>query len=271
MQLEAVSRLNRDIIKAMTEVTANEARFLVDAYYMIQGSRIRANNQEKALEKSEEPHDVIHWLKEQDELLEKQIRRALDYYTESLPIGRWAKSIVGVGPVIAAGLISRIDIKRAPMVGHIWSYAGLDPRKGKKGEKLNHDPAMKRLCWLIGESFVKVKGHEDDIYGKLYEKRKQYEAAKNEAGEYADMAKKVLEEKNIGKTTEAYKWYSQGKLPPAHIHARAKRYAVKMFLSHLWETWYKLEFKEEPPKPFAISILGHGHYMKPPEFNHQIE
>jgi hypothetical protein len=32
-----------------------------------------------------------------------------------------------------------------------------------------------------------------------------------------------------------------GGLPPAHLDARARRYAVKIFLSHLYAEWRKLE------------------------------
>ena len=58
-----------------------------------------------------------------------------------------------------------------------------------------------------------------------------------------------LEKYKIGKTTDAYKAYSVGKLPPAHIHARAKRYAVKMFISHLHEIWYEVELGKPAPVP----------------------
>jgi hypothetical protein len=82
---------------------------------------------------------------------------------------------------------------------------------------------------------------------------------------YAEQAKAVLEKKKIGKTTDAYAAYSIGKLPPAHIHARAKRYAVKLFLAHLHEVWYTKHFGEAPPKPYPIAILGHAHYLAPPQ------
>ena len=73
-----------------------------------------------------------------------------------------------------------------------------------------------------------------------------------------------MKSKNIGKTTDAYKAYIQGKLPPAHIQQRAERYAVKIFLSHLHEFWYEQHYGEKPPKPFAIEILGHAHQIPRP-------
>lgn len=119
-------------------------------------------------------------------------------------------------------------------------------------------------CWKIGQSFVKVSNNDNDVYGKIYKQRKEMELAKNEAGEYADQAAHKLETVKIGKTTDAYKWYSQGKLPPAHIQQRCERYATKIFLSHFWEIWYLLHHKALPPNPFAIGILGHAHKFNPP-------
>ena len=55
----------------------------------------------------------------------------------------------------------------------------------------------------------------------------------------------------------------KGILPDGHIHARAKRYAVKLFLAHLHSVWYEIEFGREPPLPYAIAILGHAHHIKP--------
>lgn len=119
-------------------------------------------------------------------------------------------------------------------------------------------------CWKLGESFVKVSGYDDAYYGKLYKQRKAIEQAKNEAGEFADQAKAKLEKFKIGKDTDAYKAYSIGKLPPAHIHSRATRWATKLFLAHLHHKMYVAHYGKEPPLPYAIGILGHAHMLKPP-------
>jgi len=68
----------------------------------------------------------------------------------------------------------------------------------------------------------------------------------------------------IGKATEAYGHYSSGKLPPAHIHARAKRYAVKLFLSHWHHKAYEFHFGKPPPFPYPIAFLGHAHFIALP-------
>lgn len=119
-------------------------------------------------------------------------------------------------------------------------------------------------CWKAGKSFVKVSNKPQAYYGRVYKERKEMEQTKNHNLEYADQAKAKLIKFKIGKDTEAYKWYSQDMLPPAHIQQRAERYAVKLFLSHLQDVWYRDHYKEAPPKPFATAILGHAHYIEPP-------
>ena len=76
--------------------------------------------------------------------------------------------------------------------------------------------------------------------------------------------KVALNSFKIGKDTDAYGYYTQGKLPPAHIHARAKRYAVKMFLSHLQTVMWFEKYGELPVKPFVIEHMGHVHYVPIP-------
>ena len=91
--------------------------------------------------------------------------------------------------MIAAGLEAHIDITRAPTVGHIWRYAGLDPTcEWRKGEKRPWNASLKTLCWKIGESFVKVSGKEKSLYGRLWKERKELEEKRNAAGEFADQA-----------------------------------------------------------------------------------
>ncbi len=264
---EAVQRLRRDLAKAASSLSVDEARYLVDAYYRIQDNRKTSGNQVRALAESKEPHGVLLWLFYQNETVEKQIKRALDSWTDALPAARWAKSIVGIGPVISAGLAAHIDVARCTTVGSIWRFAGLDPTvEWKKGTKRPWNASLKTLCWKIGESFVKVSGCDDDFYGHLYARRKDQEIAANEAGQFADQAARKLERFNIGKATDAYKAYAQGKLPPAHIHARAKRWAVKLFLAHYHHVAWTLATGQPPAKPYVISILGHADFIAPPNF-----
>jgi hypothetical protein len=294
---EPVTRMSIDLAKAAATLNDDEARFLVSAYYTMQENRIRTSAQVRALSESDEPHDVLSWLNDQDTVLETQIRRALKRYAESTSLGDWALSVKGIGPVITAGLLAHIDFtpwrcqipasqrksnhkcsekepctsgcKREPIqtAGAIWRFAGLDPTQSwEKGQRRPWNAALKRLAWLAGESFVKVSGDEDALYGRFYRERKDLEMERNAAGHFAGQAANMLQRKNFGRDTQARAHYEAGHLPPAHIHARAKRYAVKIFLSHYFEKGYELLHGKKPPLPFAIAILGHAHKIDPPNF-----
>lgn len=259
-----VGKINKDIRQASRVLSEGEARFLVDAYYDMQANRIRSAHQERQLDKAGEPNAMLEWFADQNHVLEEQVRKALDAYSAAHPVGVWMRSITGIGPVIAAGFLAHIDIKKAPGVGNIWRYAGLDPTmKWEKGKKRPWNARLKVLCWKLGESFVKVSNNPNDVYGKVYADRKRYEIACNEAFKFADQAAASLAAKKFGADTEARKRYEAGKLPDARLHLRAQRYAVKLFLSHLHHVWYEIEFNVPPARPYILNEAAH---LAHPEF-----
>lgn len=306
-ELQQIVKMNRDMLKALANeypggVTDNEARFLVDTYYTIQKTRIRNTLQAKGLDRDAaktgreaEPHEMLDKFAADFGIHEDNIKKILGWYTSVHPMAWFFENTLGVGPVLAAGLLAHIDITKCPTVGHIWNFAGLNPSVSwDKGQKRPWNTALKTICWKIGDSFVKLSGRQDSFYSQLYKQRKAKEWEKNLAGEYQYEAASSMERKNYGRATDQYAWYTgqcspekaraaldEGKAPtaagckadvggvrmlsPAHIDARARRYAVKMFLSHFHECWYTQEFGEAPPKPFAIAIQGHAHYIPPPQ------
>jgi hypothetical protein len=356
LSLESIEHMSRDLAKAAATLSDQEARYLVDAYYMMQEDRKRANNQVLALGDNKEPNSVLVWLASQSATLEKQIVRALDKYTQNHKMGEWMRSVYGIGPVLSAGLLAHIDITQAPTAGHIWRFAGMDSTvkwqstadtlatlknasifpcgtesinqliqeaadyygrrpqtlvkymtddKGKVKMTLDElakaiarrpwNAALKTLLWKCGQSFMKFSNDEKCIYGKLYRERKAYEVARNDSGGNDIAALEAT--KRIGKTTDSWAWiaghYPQGAsaqylatdlaqrpallkklkedcdgkgtpmLPPAQIDARARRWAVKIFISHLQQVWYEQHFGVPAPAPFAIAILGHAHKIEP--------
>ena len=265
--LNPVTRLSKDIIQSANTLGEAEVRQLVDIYYKYQDDRIRNNAQVREAVKVKEPCSVLEYLASQSHFLEKEIQKVLNYYVESKDVGRWLIHNKGIGGVLASGVLAQKDIKKAPTVGHIWNYAGLNPspdREWKKGQKRPHNADLKKLCFKIGESFVKVSNHADSFYGQEYKQRKQFEIDRNEQGYYKDHASNQLKKKKFSKTTDAYKNYSIGKLPPAHVHAIAKRWVVKLFLSHLHAIWFEFENGIKAPVPYAIAHLGHAHLIEPP-------
>jgi hypothetical protein len=262
-ELEPIQKLSQDLRAAAQLMSRAEVRYLVDSYYAMQQNRIRFANQNRALIEQAEPATLVPWLSGQAERFEKEIRKALEPWAEHQAVGRWCLSITGIGPVLTAGLLAHIDITKAPTAGKIWRFAGLDPTsKWERGQKRPWNPSLKTLCWKIGESFVKVSGREKDIYGKLWLARKALEQQRNEEGRNAEEAARRVA--TVGRATEAYGHYAAGRLPPGQIHARAKRYAVKIFLSHLHHVMYLDHFRRDPPKPWVIEHGGHSDMLPVP-------
>lgn len=264
--MDALVRLNKDLRQASKTLSKVEIRFLVKYYYSQQDDRKRSANRSRTL--VDEPHAVIDWLTEQSGFLEGQIKISLDVWTANDPVSIWARSQVGIGPVLAAGLSAYLDMDQAPTVGHIWAYCGLDPtKKWLKGEPPPWNLFLKTLCWKIGESFLKVYNNENSYYGAALKERWEIEKAKNEAGEFADQANRILLTRKLDKTTELYKAVIEGKLSKGHILARSKRWTVKLFLAHWHHVAHWETFGTAPPKPYVIDKLGHAHYLGPPGYN----
>ncbi len=274
INFDPVERMARkDIRAAVSAMDEKAIRYFVDLYYQVQEFRKAAANQARS--SVDEPTGLAVYTAQSFENVEATIKTAMDEWTKARTVGRWLQSICGIGPVLAAGLMAHLAIELprketgviepVQSVGQWWSFAGLDPaRKWEKKTKRPWNAKLKTLCWLCGESFVKVSGNDKDVYGKFYVSRKAMEAERNERLEYKDQAATILTEKKIGKDTEAYGHYSAGKLPPAQIHARAKRYAVKLFLSHLHYVMYLDRFGVVPPDPYVIARLGHVDFITPP-------
>lgn len=126
--LGAVERLNKDLKNTVKSLNRDEVRTLVDYYYIIQENRKAANNQISQLEKTGEPHALLRYVHKQADVLENQIKSAMDFWTEEHVVAKIIKDeVFGIGPVISAGLVAYFDIHRAKTAGAFWRYAGLDP------------------------------------------------------------------------------------------------------------------------------------------------
>ena len=132
------AKMSTEIRLSAAQMTREEIKHVVTTYYEIQDFRKAASNMVHAQRKENHPHELVEWVRDSQNHNEKAIRGALKVYAENNPTGQWLLSIHGIGPVIAAGLLAHIDITKAPTVGNVWSFAGLDPsadsgRRGRKG------------------------------------------------------------------------------------------------------------------------------------------
>ena len=128
-----------------------------------------------------------------------------------------------------------------------WAWWGLHVVDGaspkrKKGENINWSPKMRTLAWKIGKQFVmQGQGYRqlyDQEKDRLYDQRMPI----GECHKYEECKAKM-----------------KNRPEPAckgHIDSMAKRKAVKMFVSHLYECWRGLEGLPTRP-PYVLEYLGH--------------
>ena len=335
-----VVKMNKEVKKSFIEIpTKEEARYLMDIYYQMQDRRIALEGQLRAINQGKDSNieekepsskniTFMEWYLYNARIMENEIRKALDIFSDSHYISRWAKANTGIGPVIATCLAASLEIKKEAdgstkmHAGCWWNYCGLNDNnrpwigkeksaklvnecieatggkltdetiymicgrtswkidhfesaKNKNGEYVKEDvinkccmipynKKLKVLMYKIGHSFTLCKNKEKSLYGRLLKERLEYENMKNERGDYADQAAEILKSKNFNKSTDAYKAYIQGKLPPAHIIQRCERYVTKLFISHLFEAAYYNEYGCDAPTPYVLKFCeGHTDYIGP--------
>lgn len=221
-------------------------RILVDLRETMQKQRIGFGNRVGALERAADEGDAqteevmsryLAQFRAVEELADADIRAAVKEY----PIYEYLSRVKGLGPTLSAQLIAMIDIERAQTVSALWRYAGLGVVVGDdgvgarerpvKGEKLHYNARLKKVCYLIGTSFLK----SGSPYRAVYDAgREYYEAARPE-------------------------WTK------ARQHMAAQRRMVKHFLAHLWEVWRKLEGL--PTRElYVVEKLGHTHVTSPADY-----
>jgi hypothetical protein len=253
--------LTKEKVLEAKNLSAAELRLLVSNYYQSQQMRKRMDMQLRHLG-DRQPLSVSTFAAEGFADIEQQIAKAFDKLLVD-PVAQWIKAQRGIGPIITAGLLAHIDITKAPTVGHIWRFAGLDPTlKWEKGQKRPFNAELKQICWHLGQCFMKQSNDPDCFYGRLYRERKAFEIKRNETGGNVDRAKAFTV--SAGATKAVKDKLKDGKLPDFNIDARARRYAVKIFLSHLHAVWHWHHFQKHAPTPYAIVFGDHVHTIEVP-------
>lgn len=169
---------------------------------------------------------------------------------------------------------------------------------------------LKSICLgRLGESFVKLQDPErykESVYGPLFAAKKAELWQQNLAGEFVEHAtitkenlkskttgtyawkdgkispsvvKKALSKKKTGDVSRALAAISESKgggrgcqpmLPPGQIHDRARRWAVKLFISHMHHCMHEDYFGVVPVCPYVFAypkVCGeHAHMLLPPNW-----
>jgi hypothetical protein len=216
-------------------LSVRDLRWIADAYEQAQrvrvdtGERIRAILQGRdergdVVSSASSPTDMLAAIRKGDidgpvPLLgrtyrrhadeERELRRAMVTALTSHPAWPWLAKVKGIGATLAAKLLARLDVTRAPSPSSFWAYCGLatvpgieyrctecglrasfptryrvkgthirpdtraacngslDPHRGPEtgvrvaqpkpgsGEKASYDQYAKKVCYLIGVSFLR--------------------------------------------------------------------------------------------------------------------
>lgn len=216
-------------------------RILVDLREAMQKQRIAFGNRVGALERAADTGngESVAAMERWHERFVEVEKRAGDDIRDAVkeyPIYDYLIRVKGVGPMLAAQLIALIDIERANTVSALWRYAGYAVINGQrerptKGEKLHYNARLKKVCFLLAESFLKSNSPYRAVYddGRAY-----YEANRPE-------------------------WTK------ARRHMAAMRRMIKQFLAHLWQVWRELE--RLPTRALYVEErLGHEHVTSPADY-----
>ena len=148
----------------------SEARFLQDLYTNIQGMRIDiagkvrakvqgADNKSASEDANNQELTFLMWYLEQLVQLEDSTKKALEAFSDSYYISRWAKKVKGIGPVIATELAANLEIKDETFhAGNWWSYSGLNdnnrPWLGREKSKAIVEEAINNHGGVIDDYTV---------------------------------------------------------------------------------------------------------------------
>lgn len=287
--------LRADLRAIADELTHEQVGYLVDLFYQLQRVRIQQQHRVTAATRAQQPRHLLALMGTAVHTLESALGDLLGHYAERSAQGRWLLSVHGIGPVLAGGLVATFP-NIPPTVGSWWRFAGLDPTVqwlpretvrahldelvparqriatdavarlahllGRRVETLLRylgDPPYAReavvkacmrrpwcarareLAWKVGESFIAQARRPKCLYGRAYWQRRLHEDAHH-----------------FG-------------LAQAHRRARARRWTVKLFLSHYHTACYWYALHELPPAPYPIAIMGHQEYWMPPHVDADLE
>jgi len=181
-------------------------------------------------------------------------------------VWEWATAIKGLGAGgLLAQLLSQIDdIAPFATISKLWRFCGMAVMGGqaercKKGEKAHYNRLLKSVCWQIADQFVR---QQTPLYVDVYYEEKAAQARAHpqplcsKCGALGEMRK------GHWHCTACSASGTQISFTPAHFDARAKRKAVKIFLSHLWLRWREAEGLPVT-QPYAQAILGHTNIIQP--------
>lgn len=171
----------------------------------------------------------------------KQVERYMTKLVKGLPAYDWVKSIHGFGDIGFASIMAEAgDLNNYSNPSKLWKRFGLAVMpdgtrqrrvSGPDAVEHGYSPVRRSIIWTIGDSMAKTGGP----YKELINYRKEVEVEKAESKGLT-----VLPSANIPSQFRGNNYPNQNTyINKGHIHNRAKRYAEKQLLKHLWQEWKK--------------------------------
>lgn len=178
--------------------------------------------------------------------------------------------VAGIGPALAAVLITYFDIEKARHVSAFWAYAGLDVAPDGRGRSrrkehlierpyvtktgadavklsVTYNPWLKaRLMGVLAPSLMRTG---KSAYKKTYDDYR-HRLETDPARKKVTLAEYKRAHKAGEDTSKIW--------TPGRIHKAAMRYMVKMFLRDLWVKWRTIEGLPVTPD-YHEAKLGHRH------------
>lgn len=151
--------------------------------------------------------------------------------------------------VASPGYTSKTSIACFDTLSRLWAFCGYGlPGKKVAGEKLNYNPELKAHLFKIAQSFTRSR---NKFYEEVYLPRKDSEATKFSA--VVPARKGAVKELPESVTTVL------------HIHQRAVRVMIKVFLGCLYYRWREIEGLP-CRQTYAEEHLGHTARYKLEDF-----
>ena len=236
--------------------------FLVDAALAIEKLRVASEVRQShlALQGKQDPEtDELHRrLKD----LEGHVDGRVADLIQGHPSYPWFSRVKGIGKENIGKVVGLIDIERAPTISSLWKFAGFSvengaaPKRRKGGGKLEYNSQLRSMCWRLGSSLLRAKGKFYDYY--LKEKDKYYQRYENQGVE-------IVPATSLPKDKDGKRYEPEGIISEGHIHNRALRKMIKMFLAMLYISW-RTGLGLSVSEPYSSAQLGHNHIYQPEDF-----
>lgn len=243
----------------------------VSEYELAQRNRLATEAHLRATGMSSTPSGLTTLL-EAERRAEREAARAMQRSVAAHPAWPWMERVRGIGPTLAARLLARLRIDKAPTPSSFWSYCGLATVPG-----VRYTCATCGVVILLGAHHTPLRSHrtstgapctghlqvDDESPARVAPRqpgRGQRRTFDTEARTVCHLIgvsfirrgrayRAVYDVRRERLHAERPDW------TPNHVHLAAMRVTEKLFLAHLWQVWAGA-LGRPAQLPFAVARNG---------------